>query len=110
MTVTRPAKLCALSNASGISVSESIARIAPAATAVVAATGEGRREGFQTEPYDWFRCCNPQNVRQTESFRDDSRLRCCIVARISVVTGATRPMEIAAEARQSVHQACKNAD
>jgi len=37
-TVIKPAQLCATSNASGIMVSASIARIAPAATAVVAAT------------------------------------------------------------------------
>ena len=35
--VIKPAQLCVPSNASGIMVSESIERIAPAATAVVAA-------------------------------------------------------------------------
>ncbi|MDB5824065.1 MAG: hypothetical protein JWR21_2769 [Herminiimonas sp.] len=42
-TVINPAKSCASSNASGIIVSTSIARIAPAATAVVAATISGEK-------------------------------------------------------------------
>lgn len=40
-TVMKPAKSCAASNASGIIVSASIARIAPAAIAVAAAAMEG---------------------------------------------------------------------
>jgi hypothetical protein len=42
-TVRRPANSCATSNASGIIVSANIARMAPAAVAVVAATTSGEK-------------------------------------------------------------------
>ena len=50
MTVISPAASCATAKASGIIVSASIARIAPAATAVVAATTSGEKSCKTEQP------------------------------------------------------------